>query len=744
MPIIYHENSGQFHLTNGKISYIMHILRDGRLGQLYFGRALRDRESFFHLFELRPRPLSPCPYEGDLSYTLEHIKQEYPSYGSGDMRNPAFEILQQNGSRLTDFKVVSHRIYPGKPGLCGLPATYAEADSEATTLDVTLRDELINTELVLSYTIFENEPAIARSARFTNHGEDIVLTNAMSMSLDMQDSDFEMVELTGAWARERFVKTRRLTHGVQSIYSLRGASSANYNPFLALKRPNADEYSGEVYAFSLVYSGNFLAQAEVDTYDATRVTLGIHPTHFSWKLRAGESFQTPECVMVYSGEGLNGMSGTFHRLYRTRLARGVWRDKARPILINNWEATYFDFDEEKLLNLARTAKGLGIELFVLDDGWFRGRNDDTTSLGDWVADEKKLPNGIKGIAEKITALGMQFGLWFEPEMVNLKSELYRRHPEWMLKTPGRPVCHGRNQYVLDFSKKEVVDYLYSMMEKILRDAPVSYIKWDMNRNLSDVFSSGMDADYQGTVMHRYILGVYDLYQRLNDNFPEILFESCASGGGRFDPGLLYYAPQGWCSDNNDAIERIKIQYGTSFVYPISSIGAHVAAVPNHQVLRITPIETRANVACFGTFGYELDVNALPPEELEKIKEQVAFMKKYRELLQFGAFYRLRSPFEGNVAAWMAVSPDRRTALVGYYRVLQPVNAGYERIRLLGLDENLKYHVSINETDSFGDELMNYGLITSDAASGQNYEKFDGTNGDFQSRIYVLTAVESAL
>ena len=740
MPIFYHETSKQFHLTNGKISYIMHVLRSGHLGQLYFGKALRDRESFSHLFELRPRPLSPCAYEGDLAYSLEHIKQEYPSYGSGDMRNPAFEILQQNGSRLTDFKVVSHRIYAGKPKLQGLPATYAENDEEATTLDILLRDELIQTEITLSYTLFEDAPVIARNARFENLGDDIVLTNAMSMSFDMQDSNFDMVELTGAWARERFVKTRPLAHGVQSIYSLRGASSANYNPFIALKRPHADEYTGEVYAFSLVYSGNFLAQVEVDTYDTTRVMLGIHPTHFSWKLHQNESFQTPECILVYSDEGLNGMSNAFHKLYRTRLARGEWRDRVRPILVNNWEATYFDFTEEKILTLARTAKELGIELFVLDDGWFGKRDNDTKSLGDWYPDYAKLPQGIQGIAEKIKALGLDFGLWFEPEMVNLDSDLYRQHPDWMLRTPGRPVCHGRNQYVLDFSKKEVVDFIYNQMEKILSEAPISYIKWDMNRNLSDVFSSGMDADYQGTVMHRYILGVYDLYQRLNNKFPHILFESCASGGGRFDPGLLYYAPQGWCSDNNDAIERIKIQYGTSFVYPISSIGAHVAAVPNHQVLRTTPIETRANVACFGTFGYELDLNTLPPEELAKIKNQISFMKEHRELLQFGCFYRLKSPFEGNVTAWMVVSPDKRKALVGYYRVLKPVNSAYERIKLLGLSPSLLYHVSINETESYGDELMNFGLITSDEGSAQESVVYDGTNGDFSSRIYLLTAL----
>lgn len=742
MSIIYHEEQKEFHLTNGQISYIIQILANGHLGQLYFGNAIRDREDFSHLLELRPRPMSPCAFEGCLDFSLEHIKQEYPAYGSGDMRHPAFTVVMANGSRISDFVYKSHRVFPGKPALTDLPATYVESPDEAETLEICLEDSVSGMELILGYTIFQNFPAIARNARFhCANPSGVLLDRAMSMSLDLPDKDYEMIELTGAWARERSVKTRRLEHGVQSIYSMRGCSGNNYNPFLALKRPQTTEHHGEVYGFSLVYSGNFLAQVEVDTYDVSRIMMGIHPDGFSWQMKDGDSFQTPEAVMVYSKDGLNGMSQTFHTLYRTRLARGVWRDQVRPILVNNWEATYFDFNEEKILAIAGTAKKLGIELFVLDDGWFGKRNDDTSSLGDWYPDLHKLPDGIIGLARRIEKLGLKFGLWFEPEMTNKDSDLYRAHPDWILAAPDRRISHGRNQYILDFSREEVVDYIYQQMEKILEEAPVSYVKWDMNRCMSEVYSHSHEADEQGKVMHRYILGVYRLYDRLTTKFPEILFESCASGGARFDPGMLYYAPQCWTSDDTDAVERLKIQYGTSFVYPVSSMGAHVSAVPNHQTFRQTPLSTRANVACFGTFGYELDLNKLTPEEQSQVKEQIVFMKKYRHLLQFGTFYRLISPFDGdgNVTAWMVVSEDQKTALVGYYRTLQHTNVGYKRLRLEGLCPDYCYHTSIIHKDLYGDELMEVGLSVSDASSGENKETYNGENGDYQSRIYLLKA-----
>lgn len=740
MPIIYHETSRNFHLYNEKMSYIFTILKNGQLGQLYVGKRLKDRESFSHLLELAARPMAVCSYEGNLEFSMEHIKQEYPSYGTGDMRYPAYEILQKNGSRISEFVYKEHQIYQGKPKLSGLPATYVEKETEATTLEIYLEDQITQTELILTYTIFENLSAIARNARFCHHGEDAVMLNrAMSISVDLPDREYEMIELTGAWARERSVKKRKLEHGIQAVYSMRGCSSHNYNPFLALKRAQTTEDSGEVLGFSLVYSGNFLAQAEVDTYDVTRVTLGIHPECFQWKLEKNESFQTPEAVMVYSEEGLNGMSQVFHELYRTRLARGKWRDRVRPILINNWEATYFDFTEEKILNIAKTAKKLGVELFVLDDGWFGKRNNDLSSLGDWYPNVEKLPEGITGLAKKITTMGMKFGLWFEPEMTNMESELYKEHPDWILSTPGRTMSHGRNQFVLDFSREEVVQAIYEQMEKVLSEAPVSYVKWDMNRSMSEVYSHGKTAEEQGGVFHKYILGVYKLYEQLTERFPEILFESCASGGARFDPGLLYYAPQCWTSDDTDAVERMKIQYGTSFVYPISSMGTHVSAIPNHQVLRNVPLYTRANVAYFGTFGYELDINQMTEQEHVQIQNQISFMKEHRELIQFGTFYRLKSPFEENVTAWMVVSKDKRQAIVGYYRVLQPVNTGYQRLKLQGLQEEWKYRVTGMKEGIYGDELMQAGLIVSDASSGENKEKYNGDNGDYQSRLYMIEA-----
>lgn len=747
MAIKFHEASQEFHLYNQQISYIIKVLANGQLGHVYYGKHLTDREDFGYLIEYARRDMAPYPFEGNSTFSLEHLKQEYPTFGSGDTRYPAFELERENGSRTADFRYKEHRIFAGKKPLEGLPAVYVEEENEADTLEIVLEDALLQTQIVLSYTIFNDRPVITRSARFEcNHPQGITLLNCMSGCLDLPDKEYEMVELAGTWSRERHPQTRALNYGVQSIYSMRGCSSHQFNPFLMLKRKNADEHSGEVMGFSLVYSGDFLAQVEVDNFDVTRVVMGIHPNEFRWELKQGEAFQTPEMVMVYSQNGMNGMSQTFHALYRTRLARGEWRDKARPILINNWEATYFDFNEEKILNIAQKAKEIGVELFVLDDGWFGKRNADNCSLGDWYPNLEKLPHGITGLAQKIEEMGMKFGLWFEPEMTNKDSDLFRAHPDWLLADLSRQYCHSRNQYVLDFSKKEVVDYIHAQMKKILSEAPVSYVKWDMNRAFSEVFSNGNDKAWQGKVRHKYILGVYDLYERLTSEFPQILFESCASGGARFDPGLLYYAPQAWTSDNTDAIDRIKIQHGTSYVYPISSIGSHVSASPNHQVFRDTPIETRANVAFFGTFGYELDITKLPEEELEKMQEQIAFMKAHRELIQQGVFTRLLSPFEGNHSAWQVTSEDQTQALAVYFRLLEPAQGKFERIYLKNLDETAKYSVKecfgaqIDLGEHYGDELMYAGLSVSDCAAG-----IPGVarqqQGDYFSRLFQIQKVE---
>lgn len=762
MAIIFHKQSKCFHLYNNEVSYIMRIMENGQLENLYYGKKIHDKEDFayFHDEAMRSQMSVCIPEPGLLS--MQYTRQEYPSYGTGDYRSPAVTIAQENGSRIIDFKYAGHEIYSGKKEILPLPATYVEEKEEAETLEVTLHDNVMDTDLILSYTIYEAYPVITRNTKFVHKGkEKIVLERAMSASVEFLDMDYEMVQLSGGWSRERYVKNRKLEMGIQSIQSLNGTCcGAEHNPFLALKRPHTTESQGEVYGFSLVYSGNYLGQVEVSTFDMTRVMMGINPEDFSWELKSGESFQTPEVVMVYSDKGLNKMSQTYHRLYRKRLMHGEWRDKARPILLNNWEATYFDFNEEKILTIAKKAKEAGVELFVLDDGWFGARNDDYRGLGDWYVNLEKLPDGISGLSKKVEELGLKFGLWVELEMVNKDSDLYRAHPDWIISAPNRFESHARHQNVLDFSRNEVVDYIYEMIAKVIRESSISYIKWDMNRYMSEPYSKGSAPCEQGKVMHKYILGVYDLYTRLTTEFPHILFESCASGGARFDPAMLYFAPQTWCSDDTDASERTKIQYGTSYVYPIVSMGSHVSAVPNHQMHRITPIETRANVAYFGTFGYELDLNLLSDAEIETVKKQIAFMKEHRELIQMdGDFYRLLSPFEGNETAWMVVSSDKTQAVAAFYQRLNKVNASWLRLKLDGLDANTKYEVSCDmapvtsydakiaeayghktEEDSvktyqaYGDELMSVGIPI-------DREELNKKGGDFASLLYTLKKVD---
>ncbi len=735
MAIVYHEQSKEFHLFNDHISYIIKILDNGHVGNLYFGKRIHDKDSFSYRMNWEPRSLTAYVFKEGSAFSLQHTRQEYPCYGTTDFHYPSFEIEQENGSTISDFKYCSHIVFCGKKRLTGLPATYVEADSEAETLEITLYDNISGTELVLSWSIFEAYAAIARNARFIQKTDQaVILRRAMSACVDLPDCGFELVHLSGAWGRERHIKVRALEQGVQSVHSLCGASSAEHNPFLVLKRFNTGESSGEAYGFSLVYSGNFLMQAEVDAHGMTRILMGIHPDKFAWSLCTGEIFQTPEAVLVYSGSGIGGMSRTFHRLYKERLVRGMWRDMPRPILINNWEATEANFTEEQLLRIAAIGKELGMELFVLDDGWFGVRDDDTSSLGDWyVKNFAKLPSGIIGLAQKMDGLGIQFGLWIEPEMVNMDSDLYRKHPDWILNAPGRFPSPSRNQYVLDFTRQDVINYLYGLLSKILRETKISYIKWDMNRYITESYSQGMNANKQGEVFHRYILGVYSLYERLTSEFPSVLFESCASGGARFDPGMLYYAPQTWTSDNTDAVERIKIQYGTSLVYPINSMGAHVSDVPNQQVGRRTPLDTRACVAYFGAFGYELDLSALTDEEKNKIRDEIIFVKAHREWMMHGTFYRLKSPFEGNDAAWMVVSADQSQALAGYFRFLNYANKGIGWLTMEGLSAQACYRVNESDMLCYGDELMYAGIALLE-------KDFIVGGGDFSSALYYLKQV----
>ncbi|MDM0917382.1 alpha-galactosidase [Clostridium perfringens] len=735
MPIIFHKELKEFHLYNKEISYIIHILPNGHVGNLYFGKKIDPYKTYNHLFEGIYRPLAAYVYEGDNKFSLQNTRQEYPTFGLSDFRKGAFLIKQENGSEISDFKYESHKIIEGKLKLKGLPQTYVENKEDATTLEITLLDEVIKSKLKLYFTIFEDRAVITRSASFLNLSDKTInIEKAMSFNLDLPDSNYNMIQLNGAWGRERHVHGRSIKEGTQGFYSLKGASSAEFNPFLALRRRNTDEFSGEVIGFSLVYSGNFMAEVDVDTYNQTRIMMGIHPDRFSWPLNLNEEFYTPEVVIVYSDKGLNYMSQVYHSLYRECLMRGKWKNSVRPILLNSWEALSFSVDEEKIKELATNASKLGVELFVLDDGWFGKRNNDNAGLGDWIVNKEKFPNGLNEIIEYINKLGMDFGIWIEPEMVNKDSELYRAHPNWIIHDPNRKPSHTRNQYTLDFSRDEVVDHIYNQIEKLLSDYNISYVKWDMNRYITECYSKDKGANLQGTVYHKYILNVYKLYDKLTTRFPDILFESCSSGGARFDPGMLYYAPQTWTSDNTDAMERIKIQYGSSLVYPLISMGSHVSESPNQQVFRETALETRANVAYFGNLGYELDVNKLWDVEKEEIKKQIQFYKENREVFQFGKFYRIKNPYNNNISTWMVKSNDEKTIILGCYKLLNHANEGKERVKLFGLDKDGDYKLSYPYEKEFkGDELMNVGISMND-------DYFCNSGNDFSSVLYLLRKI----
>lgn len=729
MPIFYDDQHDLFHLQTNHSSYIIQLVR-GYAAHVYYGPKLRHDSHLAGMLTFQERAsFSPNPVSDDKSISLDTLPQEYPQYGTSDFRSPAYQVKLANGTRATELVYKSHRIIPGKPQLTGLPAVYAEQDGEAETLELELWDELAGVSVILSYTVFEKESAISRSARFVNESNvNVQLERALSASLDFRDSDFDCLYLSGAWARERHVQRRKLAPGLTGISSRRGSSSHQQNPFIALLRPDANERQGEVYGFSLVYSGNFVAEAEVEQFGMTRLQIGLNPFDFSWQLEPGESFQTPEAVMVYSNEGLGGMSRTYHRLYRTRLCRGQHRDRERPILVNNWEATYFDFNADKIEAIAKSGSELGIELFVLDDGWFGRRDKDNSSLGDWFEDRRKLPEGLKDLAERVNQTGLQFGLWVEPEMVSPDSDLYRNHPDWCLHVPDRRRTEARDQLVLDMSREDVRSYLHERLSDIFRTVPISYVKWDMNRNMTEIGSALCPPERQKETAHRYILGLYELLEKLTTEFPNILFESCSGGGGRFDPGMLYYMPQTWTSDDTDAVERLKIQYGTSLVYPVSTMGAHVSAVPNHQVGRTTSLEFRGDVAMSGNFGYELDLTKFTDQEKEIAKRQIAVYKEIRGLVQQGDLYRLLSPFEGNETSWMFVSPDRNEALWFYFKVLAEPNAPLKNVKLQGLDPDKDYLLETSGEIYGGDRLMAAGLPVS------------MLHGDFSSMWVRLKAV----
>lgn len=556
----------------------------------------------------------------------------------------------------------------------------------------------------------------------------VVLEKVMSASVDFESSGYELVSLPGAWGRERHIERTPLRSGVQSLESRRGASSHQHNPFFALAAPDAGEEHGEVYGLNLVYSGNFTAGAEVDQVFHTRAWIGINDYDFSWLLESGDCFQSPEAVMVYSSKGFGEMSRTYHRLYRSRLVRSKYRDEVRPILANNWEATYFDFDEEKIIGLAKEAAGLGIELLVLDDGWFGKRNSDNCSLGDWYVNREKLPDGLGRLAEKVEECGVKFGLWLEPEMVSPDSDLYRAHPDWCIHVPNRMRTECRNQLTLDLSRQEVCDFIVDAVCTVLDSADISYIKWDMNRHMSALGSAGLPAERQKEMPHRYMLGLYNVLERIVSRYPDVLFESCSGGGGRFDPGMLYYMPQTWTSDDTDAVERLFIQYGTSLAYPTSAMGAHVSAVPNHQSGRVTSLKMRGDVAMSGNFGYELDLMKFTEEEKEEVRAQVAQYKELRTFVPYANLYRTESPFDGNTASWVFVSEDGRDVFGVRFHILCEVNGRAERMKFAGLEEEAMYRVAGEDKVYSGAELMYIGLAV-------DYW------GDFQSRTWRLKRVD---
>ncbi len=701
-------DKGLFTLHTKHTTYQMKADGLGVLLHTYYGPRLRGGD-LSTLIQYADRGFSPNPWDAreNRSYSLDNLPQECSSCGVGDYRLPSLELELSDGSHLTDFRYQGFRLERGKYRLEGLPAFFGGEEWE--TLRITLKDQAAQLEVELLYGVLEERDLITRALRVINRGDQpVTLCRAASLCLDFQRDGLDFITFDGAHIVERCPHRSSLRSGIQSVGSTRGASSHHHNPFVILCDHEATEDHGRCYGAMLLYSGNFEAAAELAQFQNTRLTLGIHPHHFRFPLAPGQSFTTPEAALICSPTGLAQLSTQFHRALREHLIRDPYAGKRRPVLINNWEATEFHFDADKLLDIARAAAPLGMELFVMDDGWFGNRNSDSSSLGDWTVNEEKLPGGLEALTPRIQELGMCFGIWIEPEMVNEDSQLYRAHPDWVLGAPGRPQTVSRGQLVLDFSRKDVRDHIYRDIQKVLDSAPIRYVKWDMNRSLSDVWSAALPAERQGEVYHRFVLGVYDFLERLRQDYPDLLIEGCSGGGGRFDAGMLYYTPQIWCSDNTDAIDRLRIQFGTSFGYPLSAVGAHVSAAPNAQTGRTVSMETRGVVAMGGTFGYEMDLSKATPEEREIIRRQTAFFKEHYDLIQRGDYYRLSDPFqEGPYTAWEQVSPDRREALVSL--VTGSVHAGlpFLSLRLKGLDPNLDYRVN-GEGRYPGDLLMEAG------------------------------------
>lgn len=729
MGIHWIENERIFKLDCASTSYIIAVIDDeGFVGHAYFGKRLSDHRVDY-LLRTGEKPYVPSVNGRDRVCFYDSFPFEYSTHGVGDFRSPCLAVRTSSGHNACSLVYKSHSIFAGKPPLRGLPATLGSKE-ECTTLELQCKDLAAGLEVTLFYTVFKNFDAITRSVSIRNTGkEPLRLLRALSGCVEFDGIEYDMITLHGSWARERHIQRLPIGFGKTSISSVRGETGHQDNPFAAILSRDATQNHGEVYGFNLVYSGNFLIEAEGCQFESVRVTAGINPQGFEWVLDPGESFTSPELVLVYSDEGIGKMTRTFHDLYRDHLIRGKYRDQRRPILLNSWEAVYFDMCSEKLLQIAQAASDVGIELFVLDDGWFGHRNDDNTSLGDWTVNEDKIKGGLKAFSERIRSIGMKFGIWMEPEMVSQDSDLYRAHPDWVIQIPGREPALCRNQYVLDLSRDEIREYVYSRICDVLHSGEISYLKWDMNRQLSDIGGLCLAKERQGEMYHRYVLGLYDLLERLNRDFPDLLLETCSGGGARFDPGMLYYGPQIWCSDNTDAIERLMIQEGTAMVYPLRAIGAHVSDCPSHITGRTTTLDTRGLVAMAGTFGYELDIMKIAAEDRTQIREQIKRYRKHRDLIQSGDYYRIASYSENHAYdCWQIVSKDRKETILTYIQVTARPNHHSRRIQLKGLKPQEKYLESGSGKIYGGDVLMYAGIL------------IENLHGDYSGKLLHLCEV----
>jgi len=679
-----------YSLQTKNTTYCFRVLETGYLEHLYYGSKIETINSIAIGNKKVSDKVNQIPSENMPNIPLEDICLETSSYGMGDIRDPFVQITHHDGCFSTDFRFVSAKILKGKEALKTLPSSYG-TDEEVETLCLTLKDSYYNLILKLNYHVYEDCDIITRSAEVINESDNIhTIDRLMSTQLDLIGCDYLVTSFHGNWAREMDRHVTPVTAGrfVNSSYT--GTSSSRSNPFICLSKEGTTEENGDCIAINLVYSGNHYESVEADSHDHTRVICGINSDTFAWKLNPGESFESAEAVMTFSSNGFTGMSHNMHSFVRKHIIRGEWQYKERPILLNSWEAAYFDINEEKLLKLAKAGADAGMELFVMDDGWFGERNDDTTSLGDWDVNLKKLPGGLSSLADKVNALGLDFGIWIEPEMICVKSKLYEEHPNWDMSVPGKIHVEGRSQRLLDLSNPEVVDYISNKMIEIIGSANISYVKWDMNRNMSDVFSQYLPADRQKETAHRYVLGFYEIAKRLTESFPHVLFEGCSSGGNRFDLGMLSYFPQIWASDDTDAMRRLDIQTGYSFGYPTSAPTTHVSACPNHQTMRRTTLNTRFNVALLGNLGYEVNLCNMKPGELAQIKYQVEFYKKYRKALQYGTFYR---NIKENLYQWTTVSEDKKIAFSVVAQKLVEPNPYTTSIKIPGLDEKATYKIS---------------------------------------------------